>query len=101
MSTRSYVVSRDEGIRRLTKLGLSQSLIAKKYNCSTATISMRLKHMGMESHDTRKSFMDSVFLKLPLSVREYLGERTIGEDDIEDVIVESLIDSYERFIKDE
>lgn len=100
MSQKERMKLRDEGIRQLNAVGLSQSLIARKYRCTPTTVSLRLKHMGIESVDGRKAFMDEVFPKIPLSVREFIGSQVNSGKTIQQVVIEALETSYERHLKE-
>ena len=52
----------DADIIRLNSVGLSLSTIAGLFGCHPATISLRLKALNVAPADTRRSFMEDVFI---------------------------------------
>lgn len=77
MSTefQKYLNNRDEVILRLNAIGLSQALIAQILECSTATVSQRIKALGAETNDTRRAFVDMLFISLSDEMKDWLYNR--------------------------
>lgn len=60
-------------IKRLNHVGLGLKAIADLLGCHAATITLRLKEMGVAPTDTRRSFMEQVFLGLTADEQEWLS----------------------------
>lgn len=63
----------DTDIKRLNHVGLGLKAIADILGCHPATITLRLKDMGIEPTDTRRSFMESVFTSLTSAEQDWLS----------------------------
>jgi hypothetical protein len=63
----------DVDIKRLNHVGLGLKAIADLLGCHPATITLRLKDMGIEPTDTRRSFMESVFTSLTPAEQDWLS----------------------------
>lgn len=63
----------DTDIKRLNHVGLGLKAIADHLGCHAATITLRLKAMGMDPTDTRRSFMEQVFLSLTPDQQDWLS----------------------------
>ena len=63
----------DADIRRLNHVGLGLKAIADHLGCHAATITMRLKAMGIDPIDTRRSFMERVFQGLTPAEQDWLS----------------------------
>lgn len=64
----------NEEIIRLNALGLSLATIAERYNCHPTSITLRLKSLGIRPADTRRGFMEDVWMKLPQSYQDSVSE---------------------------
>lgn len=76
MST-AYRVNRkatDGDIVRLNSVGLSLATIAKLLGCHPTTVTLRLKSLGVEPSDTRRTFMEDVFVQLDTDQQEWLAD---------------------------
>ena len=76
MST-AYRVNRkatDADIVRLNSVGLSLATIAKLLGCHPTTVTLRLKSLGVEPSDTRRTFMEDVFVQLDTDQQEWLAD---------------------------
>ena len=76
MST-AYRVNRkatDGDIVRLNSVGLSLATIARLLGCHPTTITLRLKSLGVEPSDTRRTFMEDVFVQLDTDQQEWLAD---------------------------
>lgn len=63
----------DTDIVRLNHAGLSLKAIADLLGCHPATITLRMKAMGTEPFDTRRSFMEEVFKGLESEEGEWIS----------------------------
>ena len=63
----------DTDIKRLNHVGLGLKAIADLLGCHAATVTLRLKAMGVDPTDTRRSFMEQVFLSLTPDEQEWLS----------------------------
>lgn len=64
----------DADVLRLNSVGLSLRTIAKLINCHPTTVTLRLKTLGVEPADTRRTFMEDVFVKLDGNEQEWLAD---------------------------
>ena len=73
----AYRVNRkatDGDIIRLNSVGLSLATIAKLLGCHPTTVTLRLKSLGVEPSDTRRTFMEDVFVQLDTDQQEWLAD---------------------------
>ena len=54
----------DEDIIRMNSVGLSLGTIAKIFDCHPSTVTARLKSLGIEPADTRRTFMEDIVVSL-------------------------------------
>lgn len=64
----------DNDIIRLNSVGLSLATIAKVLGCHPTTVTIRLKSLGVEPSDTRRTFMEDVFITLTNPQQEWLAD---------------------------
>lgn len=64
----------DEDVLRLNSVGLSLSTVANTLGCHPTTVTLRLKSLGVEPADTRRTFMEDVFLRLAPAEQEWLAD---------------------------
>lgn len=85
----------DTDIRRLNHIGLSLKAIAELLGCHPATVTLRLKAMKVAPFDTRRSFMEQVFMSLTTEQQEWLSHHLYNNDiSIKDYIVSLIRDAY-------
>ncbi|MNE69256.1 hypothetical protein D3C80_1649710 [compost metagenome] len=70
----------DADVIRLNSVGLSLATVAKVIGCHPTTVTLRLKRLGVEPADTRRTFMEDVFLRLDLSQQEWLADELERQD---------------------
>lgn len=63
----------DTDIKRLNHVGLGLKTIADTLGCHAATITLRLKKLGIDPTDTRRSFMEAVFTSLSQAEQDWLS----------------------------
>ncbi len=64
----------DADVLRLNSVGLSLSTVANLIGCHPTTITLRLKSLGVEPADTRRTFMEDVFVRLAPNTQEWLAD---------------------------
>lgn len=76
----------DADIIRLNSVGLSLATIARALDCHPTTITLRLKSLKIPPADTRRSFMEDVFLQLSLDEQEWLANSLSASMSIKDFV---------------
>jgi len=84
----------DADILRMNSVGLSLATIAATLDCHPTTITLRLKSLGVEPADTRRSFMEDVFSELEPAEREWLADQLSPEYPIKAYIRDLLRDEF-------
>ena len=84
----------DADIIRLNSVGLSLSTIAGLFGCHPATISLRLKSLNVAPADTRRSFMEDVFITLSEDQQEWLADQLGPHISIKDFVRNALVKEY-------
>ena len=95
--TSAYRVNRkaeDEDIARLNSVGLSLGTIAKMLNCHPTTITLRLKDLGIKPADTRRAFMEGIYLSMTPRQREWLEDQLGPQLTIKEYINNLLIEKF-------
>lgn len=81
----------DADIRRYNHVGLGLKAIADRLGCHAATVTTRLKAMGIKPTDTRRSFLEQVFTDLTVEEQEWLSHNLFNANiDIREFIVELI-----------
>lgn len=83
----------DADIIRLNSVGLSLATIARALQCHPTTITIRLKALGIPPADTRRSFMEDIFLQLTTEQQEWLADQ-VTTTNIKDFVKQLLIDMH-------
>jgi hypothetical protein len=87
----------DEDIVRLNSVGLSLGTIADILGCHPTTITLRLKALGIDPADTRRSFMEEIYMSLPANQQKWLvaqlGPHVSIKDFIKNMLVKEFISS--------
>lgn len=85
----------DTDIKRLNHVGLGLKSIAELLGCHMATITLRLKALGIKPTDTRRSFMEQVFLSLTPDQQEWLSHNLFNADiNIQKFITGLIVEAY-------
>lgn len=79
---------------RLNSVGLSLATIGQIVNCHPSTITQRLKGMGVQPADTRRSFMEDVFQSLTLQQQEWLADQLGPTLSIKDFVRGLIIQAF-------
>lgn len=86
----------DADIIRLNSVGLSLATIARALDCHPTTITLRLRSLKIPPADTRRTFMEDIFLSLSLDQQEWLADQvanTAVKDYVKQLIVEKHAES--------
>lgn len=84
----------DADIIRMNSVGLSLSTIAKALGVHPSTITLRLKSLGIEASDTRRTFMEDLFLTLSTDQQEWLADQLGPHINIRDYMRGLIINEY-------
>lgn len=84
----------DGDIIRLNSVGLSLSTIAGQLGVHPTTITLRLKSLGIEPADTRRSFMEDVIRSMSESQVEWLADQLGPTITVKDFVKNLLVSAY-------
>lgn len=84
----------DDDIIRLNSVGLSLATIAKVLGCHPTTITLRLKSLGVAPADTRRTFMEDVFVTLSPEQQEWLADQMVDGQPIKVFVKNLLVQAY-------
>lgn len=84
----------DADIIRMNSVGLSLSTIAEALGVHPSTITLRLKSLGIEASDTRRTFMEDLFLTLSTDQQEWLADQLGPHISIKDFLRGLIIKEY-------
>lgn len=86
----------DEDLIVLNSLGLSLATIAKQLGCHHTTVTQRLKALGIEPADTRRSFMEDIVKRLPIDQMEWLAGQLGPQTSVKDFVFNLVTQEYSR-----
>lgn len=86
----------NEEIIRLNSVGLSLSTIAEIIGCHPTTVTLRLKSLGVEPADTRRTFMEDIVTTLSNDQQEWLVTQLGPSLPIKDFVKNLLVEKYLR-----
>lgn len=95
--TSAYRVNRkatDKDIVRLNSVGLALGTIAKQLKCHPTTVTLRLRDLGVKPADTRRAFMEDIYLSMPLKQRTWLEDQLGPQYNIKDFVKNLLAQEY-------
>lgn len=84
----------DEDIIKLNSVGLSLGTIATHLKVHPTTITLRLKALGISPADTRRTFMEDIFMGLTLDQQEWLSDQLGPTVSIKDYVKGLIIDEF-------
>lgn len=84
----------DSDLIRMNSVGLSLATIAKTLGCHPSTVTLRLKSLNVPPADTRRTFMEDVFISLESEQQEWLADQLSSELSIKDFVKNLLVDKY-------
>lgn len=70
----------DSEILRMNGVGLSLATIAKTRDCHPSSISLRLDAMNVPAANTRRAFMEEIFMGLEPEIQESLADHMTPPD---------------------
>lgn len=88
----------DADILRLNSVGLSLATIASALGCHPTTITLRLKSLGVPPADTRRTFMEDVFLSLNLDEQEWLANQLTPGFSVKDFVKQLIQKEHARHV---
>ncbi len=88
----------DADIIRMNSVGLSLGTIAEALDCHPTTITLRLKSLKIKPADTRRSFMEDIFVKLSGDQQEWLADQVVNTS-IKEYVRQLIIEKYEQETK--
>jgi AcrR family transcriptional regulator len=86
----------DADILRLNTVGLSLATIARALGCHPTTITLRLKSLKVAPADTRRAFMEDVFLSLSEPEQEWFADTIQTVHSLREFITKLITDEYQR-----
>lgn len=84
----------DADIIRLNSVGLSLSTIAKLLDCHPTTITLRLKALNIPPADTRRTFMEDLFMSMSRQQQAWLTSQLGPHISIKDYVRNLLVKEY-------
>ena len=84
----------DADIIRLNSVGLSLATIAKLLGCHPTTITMRLRQLKIAPADTRRTFMEDVFVDLSTAQQDWLADQLGPHISIKDYVRNLLVKDF-------
>lgn len=88
----------DADIVRLNSVGLSLATIARALNCHPTTITLRLKSLNVPPADTRRAFMEDVFVALNPDEQEWLADQLNSSMSVKDFVQRLLKQEHARHV---
>ena len=85
----------DGDIVRLNSVGLSLATIAGLIGCHPTTVTLRLKSLGVPPADTRRTFMEDVFVTLTNDEQEWLANRMADGSSLKDFVRSLIADAHQ------
>lgn len=95
-SNRTNRKAEDEDIIRLNSLSLSLRTIGAALGIHPTSVAQRLKSLGVEPADTRRSFMESIVLSLTDDQAYWLAEKLGPAHSLRELVRGLIIDQYVR-----
>lgn len=86
----------DADLIKMNSVGLSLGTIAKHMDVHPTTITGRLKALNVSPADTRRTFMEDIFLGLSVNQQEWLADQLGPHISIKDYIKNLLVKEYSR-----
>ena len=86
----------DADIIRLNSVGLSLSTIARVLDCHPSTVTLRLNSLGVPPADTRRSFMEDIFVSLSVEQQEWLADQLVNGMTIKEFVKSLIIKAYQN-----
>lgn len=85
----------DADIVRLNSVGLSLATIGRALDCHPTTITLRLRSLKIPPADTRRSFMEDIFLTLTTDQQEWLADQVVSTN-IKDFVKQLIVEAHQK-----
>lgn len=86
----------DADIIKLNSVGLSLATIAKILGCHPTTVTQRLKSLGIEPADTRRTFMEDIFRELDEDTQEWVASQVSPSVTIKDFVRNLIVKAHKE-----
>ena len=86
----------DADIIKLNSVGLSLATIAKILGCHPTTVTQRLKSLGIEPADTRRTFMEDIFRELDEDTQEWVASQVSPSVTIKDFVKNLIVKAHKE-----
>ena len=86
----------DADIIKLNSVGLSLATIAKILGCHPTTVTQRLKSLGIEPADTRRTFMEDIFRELDEDTQEWVASQVSPSATIKDFVRNLIVKAHKE-----
>lgn len=93
---RSNRKATDADIIRMNSVGLSLATIARILDCHPTTITLRLRSLKIPPADTRRTFMEDIFVQLEPKQQEWLADQVSSGMPIKDYVRDLIQDTFKR-----
>lgn len=84
----------DSELVRLNSVGLSLATIARAIGCHPSTVTLRLTSLGIKPADTRRTFMEDVFLSLEPDQQEWLADQLSADLSVKDFVKGLIVTKF-------
>ncbi|MGE8135701.1 hypothetical protein ACQKO5_19010 [Novosphingobium subterraneum] len=84
----------DSDLVRLNSVGLSLATIAETLGCHTSTVTQRLHALGVQPADTRRAFMEDIYLSMSQDQKTWLESQLGAHTPIKTYIKNLLMERY-------
>lgn len=88
----------DSDLIRMNSVGLSLATIAEKLGCHTSTVTQRLHALGIPPADTRRAFMEDIYMSMSDEQKVWL-ERQLGAHIPIKAFIKTIL--MERYLTDQ
>ena len=86
----------DADIIRLNSVGLSLATIANALQVHPTTVTLRLKALHIPPADTRRSFMEDIFLQLHPHEQEWLADQLGPTMSVKEFVKQTIQEKYKK-----
>lgn len=86
----------DSDIIRMNSVGLSLTTIAKVLGVHPTTVTLRLRSLKISPADTRRTFMEDIFISLTNEQQEWLADRLGPNTSIKDFMKNLVVKEFYR-----
>lgn len=84
----------DADIIRMNSVGLSLATIARALDVHPTTVTLRLKSLKIPPADTRRAFMEDVFMTLSTEQQEWLADQLGPHMSVKDFVKNLLVKEF-------